>query len=459
MLSNVFVLICILFFAVRNSPQLSLSYSGAILLGLSAFGLACLAKWTAWAFAPVFGAFLLADVFRIFRRQTLGRLPTSRPRITAMPLQVLALIFIMLLFSAVVIANWKFYGVNLATFGTIAPDCKVAWGHSKCMSMVNQYRAYYAIHMDHLNQPRIGLISFSSSFIETLLIRLFSFVGHQQYVYNSDFMLIPQVYVLSLGLILLPLRNRWGLNNVFDQKGRVAAIEAAVIFAFYLLVFLIQNYKRYLWLGELGYGLQGRYLLPAWPCLLGLASLSLARFEKKLSNLVAFGLIIPTLQVLLMTSSFSYFVDRLKGQPELSPQRATEICEAKRTAIKVVPTKNELVALPSNGFIDEIQLEENGNVLKLRGWIAPPKDLTGKSIDGIVVALDIPVEGAELTQQLRLDVVQAKAADFLCTGFKIRLRLPSPLQALPTGGSLCVAASSVGQLIVRTVDNKEMPCR
>jgi hypothetical protein len=127
-------------------------------------------------------------------------------------------------------------------------------------------------------------------------------------------------------------------------------------------------------------------------------------------------------------------------------------------AISMTTTSDKLAALPTYGNIDSIQLVEDGRVLTIRGWIAPPTVTASKSIDEIIVALDVPVKGAELTQEFRPDVVQGKGASSYFTGFTIRLPLLNPLQALPTSASLCVAGSSAGELIVRANDHQEMQC-
>ena len=119
--------------------------------------------------------------------------------------------------------------------------------------------------------------------------------------------------------------------------------------------------------------------------------------------------------------------------------------------------RSELAILPARGHVDAIQLEDSGQVLTIRSWIAPPTNSMG-SIDEIVVAPGLPTKGAELTQDFRPDVVRVKAADSFFTGFTIHLRLLTPLQALPTAASLCVAGSSRGQLIVRANDHKAMQC-
>ena len=128
-------------------------------------------------------------------------------------------------------------------------------------------------------------------------------------------------------------------------------------------------------------------------------------------------------------------------------------------AIKVIRTTSGFSALPINGFIGQIKLDGNGRILTVGGWIAPSKDWPARSIDEIVVGVDIPIVGADLEQVFRPDVVQARAADSLYSGFTIRLRLLTPLQALPAGASLCVAGSSEGKLVARARDHKEMRCR
>jgi hypothetical protein len=127
-------------------------------------------------------------------------------------------------------------------------------------------------------------------------------------------------------------------------------------------------------------------------------------------------------------------------------------------AISMIATSEKLAALPIYGAIDGIELVDDGRALTIRGWIAPPPGSTAKSIDEIIVALDAPAKGAQLAQEYRPDVVKAKAADSLYTGFTIRVPLLNPSQALPTTASLCVAGSSAGALIARAHDHKEMQC-
>jgi hypothetical protein len=316
-ISNLFALLCIIFFVLRHRADDLTRYVTYVLLGLSALGVASLAKWTAWTFAPVLGIFLLIDGLRALAAQRSLKPPISpaQPREPQHPVAMwryAGLGIALLAFAAAFIGNLSFYGKNVVNFGTINPaDCVAVWGHAKCMAEDAAYNVRYSIHLQYENEPKLGFGPFVIEYTRILLIRLFSFVGHKEYVYNSRLMLIPFLYVFSVGFVLLLFQN-WRRTKIDMQKGG-PLLEAATLFIFYFVVLAIHNYKWYLWIGYLSAGVQGRYLLPVWPCLIALASLSLSRYEKDLPNIVAFGLIIPTVQVLLMTPSFSYFMDRLLG--------------------------------------------------------------------------------------------------------------------------------------------------
>src|SRR5262249_9832173 len=103
--------------------------------------------------------------------------------------------------------------------------------------------------------------------------------------------------------------------------------------------------------------------------------------------------------------------------------------------------------LPTFGNIDQVQLEEGGRMLTVRGWIAPPKN-SGKHLDEILVALNLPTQAADFTSEARPDVLKAEHADYLDTGFIIRIRLASALREPPVKSSLCVAGLAQGEKIV-----------
>jgi hypothetical protein len=105
-------------------------------------------------------------------------------------------------------------------------------------------------------------------------------------------------------------------------------------------------------------------------------------------------------------------------------------------------------ALPSRGHIDWIRLAENGYVLEVSGWTADP---SGR-VDRMLVATNVAAENAEIRWGTRPDVLAAGAADYLLTGFNIRLRMSSRLQAIPPDLSLCLVASSNGGSAFRVND-------
>ena len=101
------------------------------------------------------------------------------------------------------------------------------------------------------------------------------------------------------------------------------------------------------------------------------------------------------------------FGEQMLLRPAMSPERATNICEFARTrstinapAIRVTTSTKELVDLPSNGFVDDVGLEDNGWILVLSGWIAPPTASWSKSVDEIVIGLGLPIESAEISQDV-----------------------------------------------------------
>jgi hypothetical protein len=123
--------------------------------------------------------------------------------------------------------------------------------------------------------------------------------------------------------------------------------------------------------------------------------------------------------------------------------------------VRPVPSKAELVDLPLRGSVDAVALEEGGYVIEAYGWVVLPD----RNPDEIAFFSDIPNVGAELLWINRPDVVHAGAASDPFVGFKIRMNLGKPLQALPAGASLCVAASSEGKLVARMSNHSSVPCR
>ncbi len=100
------------------------------------------------------------------------------------------------------------------------------------------------------------------------------------------------------------------------------------------------------------------------------------------------------------------------------------------------------------GYIDSIQLAESGREVLISGWLPAAEEM--QAADEIVVLTDLPAEKAEINWGPRPDVVQAKAATYLLTGFTIRIKLLSKLQQLPKNGYLCIAAANQGNLTMMT---------
>jgi len=98
---------------------------------------------------------------------------------------------------------------------------------------------------------------------------------------------------------------------------------------------------------------------------------------------------------------------------------------------------------------------KGGYVIEAYGWVVLPDG----NPDEIALFSDIPNVGAELLWINRPDVVRAGAASDPFVGFKIRINLGKPLQALPAGASLCVAAVAEGKLVARMSNHSSVPCR
>ncbi len=95
-------------------------------------------------------------------------------------------------------------------------------------------------------------------------------------------------------------------------------------------------------------------------------------------------------------------------------------------------------------------------MIEAYGWVVLPD---GNRVDEIAFFSDIPNAGAELVWINRPDVVRAGAANDPFVGFKIRMNLDKPQQALPAGASLCVAAVAEGKLVARMSNHSSVPCR
>jgi hypothetical protein len=124
--------------------------------------------------------------------------------------------------------------------------------------------------------------------------------------------------------------------------------------------------------------------------------------------------------------------------------------------LRAVTSMAELTDLPVNGSVDAVALDERGYVIEAYGWVVLPD---GNPVDEIAFFSDIPTVGAELLWINRPDVVRAGAASDPFVGFKIRMEISKPLQALPVGASLCVAASTGGKFVARMSNQSSMPCR
>jgi hypothetical protein len=118
--------------------------------------------------------------------------------------------------------------------------------------------------------------------------------------------------------------------------------------------------------------------------------------------------------------------------------------------------KKQFLRLLRQGHVDEVQLEDNGSVLTVSGWIATNEK---KSVDQLALYFGLSTSWAETSWTNRPDVVQAGAALDLLTGFKMRIGLEERLQAIPAGASLCIAGISDGELVARASDHHSMACR
>lgn len=122
--------------------------------------------------------------------------------------------------------------------------------------------------------------------------------------------------------------------------------------------------------------------------------------------------------------------------------------------VKVTRRSDGLASLPVKGNIDVIELQDFGRVLTIFGWLP-----IGDALDKVVVFANLPNTGASLSWENRPDVALARAAPHLLVGFKLMIKLASPLATVPPDASLCVAASITGTLTMRAMDHKNIPCR
>lgn len=246
-----------LIYGLRNSRSINLN-TLVLLIFFSNIGI--LLKWSSALVIMICGSIVFA--YLLYAKYNNEEISVSYK------FSFLGLLASVAAFATIFLAL-KHYLPILLNYGTINPSCIEVWGKAECIQFYNQDRVHYQLIADHIKNTPKSFLEYLPIFVHLNISRLYGFFGHVNLASLESlksFPIFSLTLFFSIVIFLGATKARESNSNKFSRDQFIGIF----ILILFLSAYYIQNYLWYSQIKVVGAAVQGRYLLPIYPIIIGI---------------------------------------------------------------------------------------------------------------------------------------------------------------------------------------------
>jgi len=243
-------------------------------------------------------------------------------------------ILLMVVFFLLIILNFNVYGVNMLTFGKIAPSCTQVLTYNQCMENGVFVRSMHKIPTIFeggiiesaelvLKGERMNPLFYLPYWVVEMSKKIVGIMGDRSLFMKYEY--LPFYFVFFFVALYIIFKNRKKLSREDKALGFIF-ISYSLVVAYYV------NYKAYMRTDWMDLGLQGRYIFPVLP----IGYVLFSKYFIKIKKTKVFNILLGFLIAIFLLGNYGYFFANVPTDwfvPE--PEWMEEVFEEESETIEI----------------------------------------------------------------------------------------------------------------------------
>ncbi|MFA7628082.1 MAG: glycosyltransferase family 39 protein [Candidatus Dojkabacteria bacterium] len=214
-------------------------------------------------------------------------------------------ILLMVVFFLLIILNFNVYGVNMITFGKIAPSCTQVLTYNQCLENGVFVRSMYKIPTIFeggivesarlvFKGERINPLFYLPYWAVEMSKKIVGIMGDRSLFMRYEY--LPFYFLFFFVGLYMVFKNRKSLSKGDKALGFIF-LSYALVVAYYV------NYKAYMRTDWMDLGLQGRYIFPVLP----IGYVIFSKYFSKIKNTKVLNILLGSLIAIFLLGNYAYF--------------------------------------------------------------------------------------------------------------------------------------------------------